>query len=252
MKKILVATVVILVALALFWVMLMPPPAIPPLVMVTHAAVPPFSMLSEEEAGKVVGFDVELAAAIAEAMGRPLQIMNIDASELIPALQAGVADLALGALVITPELTEQVAVSAPYYEATPVLLIREGEPAPESTDELAGQMIGAQAGTVYLRLAREITGPGNLRRAVSSKVAIADLLNSQVDFVLVERQPVEAFQRIFPEAEIVPLPFEEAFYGVAVRQGNAELLEIVNATLAAARADGRYDQWIDRWLLQLN
>ena len=110
--------------------------------------------------------------------------------------------------------------------------------------------IAAQAGTTSEAIAQEWAGLGNVRSTTSAKAAIVDLLNSQADAVLMDEQPATAFRKIFPEAQIVRLPFPDEFYGVAVRKGNARLLNLVNATLEEVRADGRYDWFIDRWLLQ--
>ncbi len=223
-----------------------------PLVMGTHAEFPPFAMREDGDEGRIVGFDVDLAQAIADKAGRPLQIVDLPFDELIPALETGRVHMVLAAMTITAERAERVDFSDPYYKATPVVMIRAGEPEPPQAEDMAGQKIGAQAGTTNERLAQEITGKNNVRAKPSAKAAIADLLNSQVNYVLVDEQPATAFQRIFPEARIVRLPFPDEFYGVAVRKGDADLLKRINQTLKDVAADRRYDWFIDRWMLQLD
>lgn len=222
-----------------------------PLVMGTHAHFPPFELIEPGARGDaIVGFDVDLARAIADKAGRPLRIVDMPFDELIPALEAGTVDLVLVAMTITADRAERVDFSRPYYKATQVVLIREGEEPPATLDELNSRQIAAQAGTTSEAIAQEWAGLGNVRSTTSAKAAIVDLLNSQADAVLMDEQPATAFRKIFPEAQIVRLPFPDEFYGVAVRKGNARLLNLVNATLEEVRADGRYDWFIDRWLLQ--
>ena len=218
-----------------------------PLAMGTHAEFAPFEA---RENGEVVGFDVDLGRAIAEKAGRPLKIVDMPFEDLIPALESGELDMVLVAMTITEERSERVDFSKPYYRATQVAMMREGEASPATKEELAGRKFGAQAGTTSEALAREIAGAENVKRAPTAKAALADLLNSQVDFVLVDEQPAEAFRKVFPEARVLRFEFPEEQYGVAVRKGNAALLETINETLGAIAADGRYDWFVDRWMVQ--
>ena len=47
------------------------------------------------------------------------------------------------------------------------------------------------------------------------------------------------------------LAFDDEFYGIAVRRGNAELLAKINETLGEISADGRYDQFVNQWMVQM-
>lgn len=223
-----------------------------PLVLGTHAEFRPFALRDGDDGQDIVGFDVELAKAIAEKARRPLKIVDLPAEGLIPALEAGDVDLVLAAMAITEERAARVDFSASYYKATPVVLIRDGDPEPAEAMDMRGRKMAAHLGTPSDGVARDITGHENVRQTPTAKAAIVHLLNSQVDFVLVDEQPVSALQARFPEARMVRLPFKDEFLGVAVRQGNAELLDLVNQTLQDVVADGRYDGFIDRWMVQAN
>lgn len=224
-----------------------------PLIMGTHAQFPPFEMVQPVGDGEeIVGFDVELAQAIAAQAGRPLTIIDMPFDDLIPALEAGTVDMALVAMSMTEERARRVDFSEPYYTATQVVLIREGESPPATRDDLATWPMAAQTGTTSAALALDIAGADNVRQTSSARAAIVDLLNSQVNAVLIDEQPAIAFQKIFPEAHIVRLSFAEEYYAVAVRKDNSRLLKLINTTLQDIKADSRYDWFIDRWLLQAN
>lgn len=250
MKKIGFAIGLLLVLGVAVW-MLQGKPA--PLIMGTHAHFPPFEMVQSVDDGEeIVGFDVELAQAIAAKTGRPLTIIDMPFDNLIPALDAGTIDMALVAMSMTDERAQRVDFSEPYYTATQVVLIREGDAPPTTREELATWPIAAQTGTTSAALALDIAGADNVRQTTSAKAAIVDLLNSQVNAVLIDEQPAATFRKIFPEAHIIPLPFPEEYYAVAVRKDNKPLLKLINATLRDIKADGRYDWFIDRWLVQAN
>ena len=223
---------------------------VPPLTMGTSAEFPPFEAYEDGPGSRIVGFDVELGRAIAERAKRELKIVDMPFEDLIPALEAGEVDMVLVAMTITEERGRRVDFSEPYYRARQVAMVREGDAVPEKAEDWAGLRIGAQRGTTSHALARSLEGIEELRLARTAREAVVDLLNSRVDAVLVDEQPAAAFRRIFPEARVVDLGFREELYGVAVRRGNGALLGTINETLAEVKADGRYDWFVDRWMVQ--
>ena len=100
-------------------------------------------------------------------------------------------------------------------------------------------------------VAKTLTSAENLRLAAMPLGAVVDLMNSQADGVILDEQPAIIYERMNPELQLVRLAFDEEFYGVAVRKGNAELLAQVNETLAEIIADGRCDRYVHDWLVQM-
>lgn len=222
-----------------------------PLVVGTSAGFPPFEMLEKGPKGEaVVGFDVDLAKAIGQKLKRPAKIVNLPLKELIPALEKGEVELVLSAVKITGENAERTDFSVPYYRATSVVLMREGEEEPASLEEMAGKKIGAPEGTVYYEMAKGITGQDNLVPVPTPQAGMQYLLNSQVDFVVVESQPVAVLQKLYPEARLTKMAFPEVRYGAMVRKGNAELLQQVNGALEELAADGGYEALLERWFVK--
>ena len=50
-----------------------------------------------------------------------------------------------------------------------------------------------------------------------------------------------------PELKIVEGDFEEEYYAMAVKKGNTELLEKINATLQKLIDDGTYQEILDKY-----
>ena len=218
------------------------------LVMGTNAEFPPFETRGGENGAEVVGFDVEIAKAIAAKVGLPLKVEDMKFDSLLPALSAGKVDLVLAGMTITPERAQNVDFSAPYYKATQVVLILAGGPVPATKEELKGLKIAVQLGTTGDGLAAEITGQENVRQFTSAMDAIVEMMNSKVDAVIIDEQPAIQFANKNPELMLVRMAFDDEFYGVAVKKGNAELLAKVNEALAEIAADGRYDRFVEQWM----
>ena len=220
------------------------------LVMGTNAEFPPFESLGGKDGKEIVGFDVEVAKAIAAKAGLPLRIENMPFDRLLPALAAGKLDLVLAGLSITPERDQTVDFSAPYYKATQVVLIVAGGPVPETKEELKGTVVGVQQGTTGEKAAVDLVGRENVRPFSSVSAAVAELTSGAVYAVIIDEQPAIQLAKKEPLLMLLRMDFKDEFYGAAVQPGNAGLLATVNDALAEIQSDGRYDLFLDQWLLQ--
>lgn len=73
---------------------------------------PPFAM--KAKTGDLIGYEVELAEMLAIAMGVELVIVEIEFSELLPALKDGDVDVVMSGMTITTERNLQAAFIGPY------------------------------------------------------------------------------------------------------------------------------------------
>jgi polar amino acid transport system substrate-binding protein len=82
------------------------------LIVGTAGSMPPLNMTTK--AGKIIGFEADLAGSMATAMSVRLKLEAMPFSELIPALEAGSVDMVISGLTITPERNLKVAFVGPY------------------------------------------------------------------------------------------------------------------------------------------
>jgi len=75
--------------------------------------MPPLNMTTKE--GELIGYEVDLARAMAAAMGVRAKLAVIPFAELLPALQSGKIDLILSNMTITPGRNLKVAFVGPYF-----------------------------------------------------------------------------------------------------------------------------------------
>ncbi|AOY60579.1 transporter substrate-binding domain-containing protein [Desulfococcus multivorans] len=83
------------------------------LVLGTSGNQPPFSMTTRD--GQLIGFDVDLAQAMADDLGVPLKVRTMPFAELLPALAAGNVDMVISGLTMTPERNLRHAFVGPYF-----------------------------------------------------------------------------------------------------------------------------------------
>jgi polar amino acid transport system substrate-binding protein len=244
MKKSLQAAVWLVIgalAGAALWAMLSGPR---PLVLGTPADHPPFA---SEENGVINGLDVDMALAVAEQTGRPLQVVRLDNGAWREALERGRVDMVATAIA---DETAGVAYSDPYYDATPVALILAGGPVPQQAEELKGMTLAAPPGGPLETLAVDLAGRDRVLPLDSVEDACDLLMGGKADGVLLdEHQASVLAQR---EELLMPLrlpEFTRALRGFAVRADDLALQHVLRDTLSEVAGDGRRDRYLARWNL---
>ena len=89
----------------------------------TSGNQPPLNATTKD--GKIIGFDADLAAALAKSMGVRLTMVPIQFSELLPSLVHGDVDMVLSGLTMTPERNLHVAFVGPYLVSGMSILTKE-------------------------------------------------------------------------------------------------------------------------------
>lgn len=117
---------------------------------------PPFE--STDEKNEVIGFDVDLARALAEKLGRRATFVPMDFDALLPALQSGRIDCICSAMSHTPERAQQVDFTRPYVRTAMGVLVstRKGARIEQFEDlDDPEHVIAVQRGTSGETKARE-------------------------------------------------------------------------------------------------
>ena len=91
------------------------------LTMATNAEFAPYEY---REGGKIVGFDVDMAQAIADVLGMELQIDDMLFDAIVNAVASGKADIGVAGMTVLPERLENVNFSDPYTTAHQALVVR--------------------------------------------------------------------------------------------------------------------------------
>ncbi len=215
------------------------------LVMGTNADFPPFEFRNEQN--EVDGFDVDIANAVAEAMGRELVIEDMSFDGLIPALQANRVDMVVAGMTITEERSERVNFSDPYYNAGQTIVVREDNDEIQSVDDLQDKKVAVQLGTTGDFEAHELLPDENITQFNQVNEAFLELGNNRVDAIIIDIPVAERYTQLRDGFKTVGGAFTEEYFGIAVHKENAELLEEVNRVLAELKESGAYDELISKW-----
>ena len=204
------------------------------LVMATNATFPPYEYVDGEECK---GIDIEIAQAIADAMGKKLEVDDIDFDSIIPAITTGKADMALAGMTVTDERKENVDFSDSYATGVQVIIVPEDSDITGPDDLANDKMIGVQQGTtghIYCSDTPEKGGFGedHVTAYPNGASAIQALQTGKVDAVVIDNEPAKAFVAENPGLKILDTEYVTEDYAIAVKKGNTELLDQINETLA--------------------
>ncbi|WP_295639905.1 basic amino acid ABC transporter substrate-binding protein [uncultured Methylibium sp.] len=210
----------------------------------TDAAYAPFE--SQNEKGEIVGFSMDLLNAVAAKGGFEIKFVNTPWEGIFNSLGQGDRDLLISSITITDERKQTMDFSAPYFDAYQLIAVKATSKVTKF-DDLKKLKVGVQTGTTGDETVTKLQGKNstNVKRFESTPLALKELEAGGVDAVVADNGVVVNYVTNNPAAKFKTVS-DKAFapeqYGIAVKKGNAELLDKVNKGLAAVKADGAYDQ----------
>lgn len=224
---------------------------IPTYTAVTEPTFPPFDSTDEE--GNIVGFDMDLMDAIGADQGFNVEYVALEFDALIPALQAGEADLiTAGMNAMDPDRQEKVDFSTTYYDSGLVCMVKSDNETITGIDSLKPEMkVASQIGTTGADEAQALYDEGKIAEAViinEFTTCVMQLQTGDVDAVIIDKPVAENFIKKNGDGiKIVGETLNAESYGFAVQKGNSELLEKVNTGLQNMVDNGTYDELYDKW-----
>lgn len=213
----------------------------------TDATWPPFEFV-DENTKEIVGFDIDLMKAIAEAGGFEVEFVNVGWDPLLAGVAQCQYDAAISAMTITEERAQTMGFSEPYFSAGQVVTVRMDETGIASKDDLAGKTVGAQIGTTGAFEVEKISG-AVLKTYDTVDLAFQDLMNGQIDAVVADNPLALGYVGTNPDKlKTVGEVFTDENYGIAVCKTNSELLAKINQGLAQVKASGLIEELTAKWL----
>ena len=210
----------------------------------TDAAYAPFE--SQDEKGQIVGFDIDIVSAIAQKAGIEVKFVNTPWEGIFNALNQGDRDLLVSSITITDARRNSMDFSAPYFDAHQLIAVKADSKV-SRFDDLKRLKVGVQNGTTGDEAVSKLQGKNSadIKRFESTPLALKELEAGGVDAVVADNGVVTNYvnNNAGSKFKTVNDPgFAPEQYGLAVKQGNADLLAKLNQGLAAIKADGTYDR----------
>lgn len=220
------------------------------IVIATDATWPPMEFV--DDAKKIVGFDVDLINEVAKAGGFEIEIKNVNWDGIFGGLDAGQYDAVISSVTITEERKASMDFSAPYINAGQVLIVRNDAPESVSTiADLSGKVLGAQIGTTGAMEIEKVPSV-KLRSYDELGLAVTDLANGRLEGVVADTPIAAQFvlqnDAFKDKLKIVGVPFTEEVYGIAVKKGNAKVLDQINKGLKKVLESGKNVEIEEKWL----
>jgi polar amino acid transport system substrate-binding protein len=211
----------------------------------------------EEGTQNATGMDVDLMAALADALGVDFEFKQVaDFAGIVGDLQVSRYDVVMSAISITEERSAEIDF-VPYFGPVGTgILVAAGNPkgiaAPE---DLCGLNVAAQVGTYQVDQVSALNegacagDPINLTTFPDNPTAVQELALGRVDAELAD-DPVAAYSAATSEAglvEVATTRFEAAPYGIGVRKDSTALHDVLEQALQQIINNGTYLQVLTDW-----
>jgi polar amino acid transport system substrate-binding protein len=209
----------------------------------TNAEFPPFEYVAASGLiGEYDGIDIAIAKQIGEDTGKEIQIENMEFDSLLIALENGQIDAAISGMTITEERSKSVDFTHPYYEATQVMIVDKDSDIQKAAD-MEGKKITVIQGYTGELCVQDLGFEYEAFKKGTE--AILELNNGKCDVVVLDSATAEKYVKDNPNLKIVKDndSFEVEEYGIAVKKGNTELLNELNASIDKMLADGKIAEW---------
>lgn len=243
MRKLLLALSAVLLAAPAAWARTV--------VIAQDATWPPMEFVDENK--QIIGFDTDYMKAVAKEAGFDVVFKNVAWDGIFAGLDAGQYDAVCSSVSITDERKQTMDFSMPYFKVRQALVVPKASTA-TTLEAMKGKTVGGQIGTTGYFAIKKIDGIA-AKSYDEIGLAMEDLFNGRIDGVVCD-DPVAA-QYALQKAEYAAklkiaavLDTGDEFYGVAVKKGNKEVLDLINKGIQAVQAKGLDKELRTKWIGQ--
>jgi Na+/H+-dicarboxylate symporter/ABC-type amino acid transport substrate-binding protein len=212
----------------------------------------PFAFINDD--GKLVGFDVEMAYALAEEMNVALDLVLIERAQAAAMLDAGYVDIVMCGFVVTLERAEDTGFSQPYMDQTIAFVVRdhrrEDFGSREKVKALKKVKIAAPNVPYYVRKVREYLPQAEVV-LLDSPREFFTRKDEDLDALLYSAEAGSAWSLIYPAYTVaVPHPDVLALpVAYAMARSDREWVDFVNTWIDLKKKDRTIASLYDYWIL---
>jgi polar amino acid transport system substrate-binding protein len=215
--------------------------------------MPPMNMTSKE--GELIGYEVDLARAMAATMGVRAKLEVIPFAELLPALQSGKIDLILSNMTITPGRNLKVAFVGPYFTSGKAFMTKIKTIAmadePEDIDAKKTKLVALKGSTSQAFVEKAIPD-AILVTAKDYDEAVKMVLEDKVHAMVADYPICVVSIFRYPDqgllSVVTTLTYEPI--GVGVPAGDPLLVNWVENFMGIAEETGLLQELKEKWLLR--
>ncbi|MBW4849775.1 transporter substrate-binding domain-containing protein [Bacillus safensis] len=214
------------------------------LVMATSADYPPFE---SKDGDKIVGFDVDLATALAKKNGYKLEIQDMDFASLVSALKTNKADIVLAGMTPTEKRKKQVDFSDVYYNAKNLVVSKKSSGIKAEKD-LKDKTVGVQLGSIQQDEANGLQKKYNLTVEDRNKISdiVQEIKAGRFDAAIIEDKVAAGYLKKEKDFQAFGLNSSNEGSAIAFKK-NSDLTAKFNKSLKEMKDNGELDKLIKKW-----
>ena len=216
------------------------------------AEYPPFSYLGDD--GNYTGFDIEIAQAVCDQLGWEMKVFPVNWDQKLVQLDAKECDCIWSGMTILDSMKEAgYTLSAPYYDNTQVIMVKEGSDIKSSAD-LAGKVVAVQQGTSGDTLLSEGGDLESLTATFKSLVrcdsflkCFTELSGGAVDAVIVDKPVATSYAEKNAGFTVLGEELGAEQYGIAFRAADKELCQTIEGAVKTLVDNGTYAKIAEKY-----
>jgi polar amino acid transport system substrate-binding protein len=212
----------------------------------------PYVYPDPQKPEQLVGFEYDLAEAIAAKIGVKARMVQNQWDQLIPALERGNFDILLNGLELTADNQQHIAMSLPYFVYAQQIVTRTDTQGLEELVQLKTKRIGVLSSSVAQRLLEQV-GCSGLKIYPGNVESLRDLKADRVDAVVMDLPIALFYAKPDGALKFSGASFAPGYYGIGVRKQDLNLLSAVNHAIQDLAHDGtleriyrKYGVWDER------
>jgi polar amino acid transport system substrate-binding protein len=216
----------------------------------------PYIFKNPANPDEYIGFEVELAHALAREMGREIQFQQYNYDSLIPGLLRKDFDLAMNGLEITPARKKKAHFCRPYYIYKLQLVVRDDETRFTTLEECKEKDV--VIATLGATAAEDLLKEWGIETRIydDQEGPYKDLQNKRVDGVLFDlpiasfyakQDATNPYAKRMKGLKFTGEPLEKGYYGIAVRHDDERLAKDIDDALNKLIANGELKSIYEKW-----
>lgn len=240
------------------------------LVVATSPDFPPFESL--DKAGNVIGWDIDVAKALAEKLGVELEIQKMEFDAVLSSVAAGKVHIGMAGISNTAKRDESVDFSMNVFDSSQMIIVRADNTSINGPMDLAGKTVAVQAGTIGNWLAEMdedyaynfdedgnvlldepiLGAPKAVTKLSSGLMAIQKVKNGQADAVILDKLPAKTIvEKLNAEGgaqlKILDMSVYDDAYAFAIGEGNTAFKAWIDEVLTELKEEGFFEELNSKW-----
>jgi glutamine transport system substrate-binding protein len=210
-------------------------------IIATDATYAPMEYMDKN--GNIVGTDIDIVNAIADELGIEVEFKNYGWEPLFSAVKNEEVDFAVSSITITEERKQTFDFSEPYYAANQLILVPEDSTVTKF-DDLKDMRISVQINTTGHEVVKGLLGKTSSKIVApeSMPLAISEMINGNADAAIGDNAVINEYVKNNPDVNLKTVEddtFAKEYYGLMVKKGNEELLELLNEGIEKIKENGK-------------